>query len=117
MHVGESFCGANGNVYALEQCDRLWISAVEHVVEASLCDELEDQHGNVCLKAAPNEAHHVCMSDSELEGDLVDELLLRKCFSFHRGTLNCDPLAAFLNDPYVHLAEGAFSYGFFCSRL
>jgi hypothetical protein len=61
VHAGESFGRSNGNVQALQLRKCMWILSViaQHVVEAL--------HGNICLKAAPEEA----MADSELEGDLA----------------------------------------------
>jgi hypothetical protein len=65
VHAGESFGRSNGNVQALQLRKCMWILSViaQHVVEAP--------HGNICLKAAPEEAHQVWMADSELEGDLA----------------------------------------------
>lgn len=51
------------------------------------------------------------MGDSELEGDLIHKLLLRKHLAFGSGALDCNMLGV-IGDPFVDLAKGTFTDGF-----
>lgn len=70
----------------------MWLlGAVKRIIEASIWDELKDQHWNFRLQAASDETDQVGMPNLELEGDLVDELIPRPGFLvIYYGSFNCN---------------------------
>lgn len=63
MYVGKSLRGADGDVKALRQRERVLLIFVELFLEAPVRDKLKDQCGFLRLHAAPKEGDHVFVLD------------------------------------------------------
>lgn len=81
--------------------------AMEHIVEATLGDELQDQHGHICMQTAPDETDQIRMLDPSLAGDLIRENLFVMLLTFSDKALHSNLLVV-LGDPPVNLTEGTF---------
>lgn len=76
VHVGKSFRRANGNIQPFQQRESAPLCPMKDALEATIRDELEDQHRDLHLEATTNEAHQVVVADLKLHRDFLHELIL-----------------------------------------